>query len=64
MGEEQRLLDVALSRARERLHLSAALETYTPTKAGGRSSLLRAVSHLITTDGAGDDAQHVPAEEG
>lgn len=74
LGEEQRLLYVALSRARERLHLSAALETYTPTKAGGRSSLLNAVRHLIVTGGDGDggdgegdgddNAQLTPAEEG
>lgn len=50
IGEEQRLLYVALSRAREKLHLSAAHETYTQNKAGGRSSLLRAVAHLLVPD--------------
>lgn len=55
VGEEQRLLYVALSRAREQLHLSAAQETYTQTKAGGRSSLLRGVSYLLAMEGDADD---------
>ena len=63
IGEEQRLLYVALSRARERLHLSAAQETYTQAKAGGRSSLLADVRYLLASE-PGDDACDSLAEEG
>jgi superfamily I DNA/RNA helicase len=51
LGEEQRLLYVAMSRARERLYLSAAAETYTPQRAGGKSSLLGRVEHLLSAPG-------------